>query len=284
MSNFWARTITGLSMVFVLLAALVLGGWIFAGIFLIITLFGLWEFYGLITSESCHPQKIYGIISGGVFYITFTIFQFTKVFYDIKFWPLFLLLPFLLLIPIIFFSFIVEIYRKKTNPLINISTTLIGILYIALPLSLLNFFSGNTNFTFHGLPEILVGYFVLTWFYDTAAYLFGKQFGKHKFFERISPKKTWEGTIAGGLITLITAFGLSYLFLDIQLSDWMVVAAIVLLFGTHGDLAESLIKRSLNVKDSGSILPGHGGILDRFDTILISAPFVFLYFFLRDAI
>ncbi len=271
-------------MVFILLVALVFSGWVFAAIFLFVTVLGLWEFYGLIRSESCQPQTYYGIISGILIYITFVYSQFTREIHTEYFKYIFFLIPFLLIIPFIALSFIVEIYRSKPNPLINIATTVIGVLYIAVPLSLLNAFSGNDNEKKFGLPEILVGYFALTWCYDTAAYLYGKQFGKHQFFARISPKKTWEGTIAGGIITLMTAAGLSLLFVDIPLFDWLVLAVIVLVFGTHGDLAESLIKRNLNIKDSGSILPGHGGILDRFDTILISAPFVFLYFFFRNAI
>ena len=134
------------------------------------------------------------------------------------------------------------------------------------------------------MPIILVGYFIFTWIYDTAAYLYGRQFGKHKLFERISPKKTWEGTIAGVIVTFLSSIGLYFLVNILPLTDWLVLATIVVVFGTHGDLVESLLKRSLNIKDSGTILPGHGGILDRFDTMLISAPFVFLYFFFRQAI
>lgn len=148
-------------------------------------------------------------------------------------------------------------------------------------MSLLIYFNRPDAMHFMGLPVILVGYFSFTWIYDTAAYLYGRQFGKHKFFERISPKKTWEGTIAGGVVTLLLAFGLHFLVKELPLADWLVLAALVIFFGTHGDLVESLLKRSLNIKDSGKILPGHGGILDRFDTMLISAPFVFLYFFFR---
>lgn len=283
MSNFWARTITGLSLVFILLIALVFSGWIFATIFLAITILGLWEFYGLIGSGSLHPQRYFGTLSGALFYCTYTYVQFTHPLFTEGSSATIQLIPLLLIIAAIFLSFVYEIYRKKPNPLVNIATTILGILYIALPLSLLNTFSSSANVKLYGLPETLVGYFVLTWVYDTAAYLYGKQFGKHKFFERISPKKTWEGTIAGAITAFITAFVLSLVFVDIRVYDWMAVAAIVVLFGTHGDLAESLIKRSLNVKDSGSILPGHGGILDRFDTVLISAPFVFLYFFFRNS-
>ncbi|MCK9422585.1 MAG: phosphatidate cytidylyltransferase [Bacteroidales bacterium] len=274
------RTITGLSMVFILLASLYFSGWIFAGIFLFIVILGLWEFYGLITSETCQPQKYYGTLAGTILYIVSTLVYFRLYGLIDKLWIIFI--PFLLLIPLFFLTFISEIYRKKSNPLINIATTALGFLYIALPLSFLNAFSGPDVIRIHGLPVILVGYFSLTWIYDTGAYLYGKQFGKHKFFERISPKKTWEGTIAGVAITYLAASGFLFLVKGIIAVDWLVLATLVIIFGTHGDLVESLIKRSLNIKDSGKILPGHGGILDRFDTILLSAPFVFLYFFLRN--
>jgi phosphatidate cytidylyltransferase len=116
--------------------------------------------------------------------------------------------------------------------------------------------------------------------YDTGAYLTGKNFGKHKFFERISPKKTWEGIIGGTVVALTAAIGLSFISEGIHLIHLLALSLLVILFGTLGDLAESLFKRSLNLKDSGKILPGHGGILDRFDTFFVSAPFVFLYFLL----
>jgi phosphatidate cytidylyltransferase len=156
MSNFWARTITGLSMVFILLIALVFSGWVFASIFLVIAILGLWEFYGLIASDSCHPQKFYGTISGAILYMVFTYFLSTGNVYEEKYWSPLFLTPFLLIIPFIVLSFIFEIYRKRPNPLINISTTILGVLYIALPLALLNAFSGNENPKFYGLPEVLM--------------------------------------------------------------------------------------------------------------------------------
>jgi phosphatidate cytidylyltransferase len=118
----------------------------------------------------------------------------------------------------------------------------------------------------------------MTWIYDTGAYLTGITLGKHKLFERISPKKTWEGTIGGIVVALAATVGFYFLTEGIQLIHLLMLTILVILFGTFGDLSESLLKRSLNLKDSGKILPGHGGILDRFDTIFVSAPFVFLYF------
>ena len=139
----------------------------------------------------------------------------------------------------------------------------------------------KTGFYFLGFPAFLTGYFIITWAYDTGAYLYGRQFGKHKLFERISPKKTWEGTIGGSGIALLVALVLFFIVKDVNLFDWIALTIMILVFGTFGDLVESLIKRNLKIKDSGSVLPGHGGILDRFDSILISAPFVFLYFIFR---
>jgi phosphatidate cytidylyltransferase len=277
-SNFWSRTITGLSMVFILLAGLYINHWIFAGLFFIIAIAGIIEFYNLVTSDQCKPQKIYGLIAGIILYIVIVWMQFVPGGFDYLDFPM---LPFYLPIPLFFLTFIIEIYRKKEFPLQNIAVTVIGIFYIVMPLALLNVLNSESAVHFAGLPAYLTAYFILVWFNDTGAYLYGKQFGKHKLFERISPKKTWEGTIAGFLVAILTAIGFSFLVKEIALADWLVLAILVVLFGTMGDLAESMLKRSLNVKDSGNILPGHGGILDRFDAIFISAPFVFLYFIIR---
>jgi phosphatidate cytidylyltransferase len=278
MSNFWARTITGLSMVFILLAGLYFNEWIFATLFFVVSVLGILEFYKIVSSESCHPQKSFGVIAGILLYISITTVHY--VYISVDNFELFFL-PFFLPIPIFFIPFIIEIYRKKPQPLANIAFTILPVFYIALPLALLNIMNDKETYHFLGFPIFLTGYYILTWSYDTAAYLYGKQFGKHKLFERISPKKTWEGTIAGSVVALLIATGLFFLVKSINLADWYALTFLVLVFGTFGDLVESLIKRNLNIKDSGSILPGHGGILDRFDTIFISAPFVFLYFIIR---
>ena len=256
-------------MVFILLAGLYFNEWIFAGLFFVISLLGILEFYQNVSSENCYPQKIFGMVAGMILYISIVAVHYLPF------------SPFFVSIPLFFIPFIIEIYRKKPQPLTNIAFTILPIFYIALPLALLNLLNDKTAFHFLGFPIFLTGYFILTWAYDTGAYLYGKPFGKHKLFERISPKKTWEGTIAGSAIALMIATGLFFLVKEINLVDWIALTILVLVFGTFGDLVESLIKRNLYIKDSGSILPGHGGILDRFDSILISAPFVFLYFIIR---
>ena len=247
MNNFLARTITGFSMVFLLLFSMWYNPWFFAGIFLVVTILGTWEFYRLFTSEHIQPQKIYGTVCGSVLYLLSVVVLSTGRDQYSLFWYY---LPVTAAMLMFFLSFIIEIYRKKTRPLENIAITTTGILYVALPLVLLNFLNSPWSVRFLGFPAYLLGYFILTWFYDTGAYLYGKQFGKHKFFERISPKKTWEGTIAGVVVTILTAIGFSCLVKGIILTDWLALAMLVVIFGSFGDLAESLIKRSLHIKDS----------------------------------
>jgi len=277
MSNFLARTITGLSMVFLLIAAMIIHPLLLALFLLAITTAGILEFYSLFRGSDRYPQKAYGISAGIILFLIITI----KGFYPDTPWmgTLFALIP-----AILFTPFVLEIFRKKPNPLVNIALTLTGMIYVALPLALLNVINGPDALRFLGAPVFLLGLFLLTWIYDTTAYLYGKQFGRHKFFERISPKKTWEGTIAGTLVTLLASVPLHLIIPGIGLIDWLVLAILIILFGTLGDLIESLIKRSLNLKDSGALLPGHGGILDRFDSVLISAPFIISYLLMRNLI
>ena len=262
-------------MVFLIIASLWFSKLAFAGIFLIVTVIGLWEFYSITATETCHPQKLAGTILGTIWYIFSALISMQGDSGFILYIGFFIL-------PFLFIPFLVEIFRKSPHPLFNTSVTVLGIVYIALPLSLLNFLNFPEYASIFGhFSAVLLGYFLITWLYDTGAYLVGKRFGRHKFFERISPKKTWEGILAGAVVALLAAAGLSCISKGMMLIDWLALALIIMVFGTLGDLAESLLKRSLNLKDSGTILPGHGGILDRFDTIFISAPFVFLFFVLR---
>ncbi|MGA3013732.1 MAG: phosphatidate cytidylyltransferase [Bacteroidales bacterium] len=278
MSNFWARTITGLSMVFLILASLYLDRFFFAAIFLVVVILGLWEFYSITTIHSCKPQRWTGTILGVIIYLIITGF-----FLFLQQNVLVIGISLVLILPILFIPGIFELFRKIDNPLINAAVTIFGMIYVAIPLALLNMMNDPIGGTvFHHFPAYLTAYFLLTWIYDTGAYLVGKNFGKHKFFERISPKKTWEGTIGGVVIALLAATGYYFISEGILFIHILVLTLLIIIFGTFGDLAESLFKRSLNLKDSGNILPGHGGILDRFDTIFVSSPFVFLYFVLQN--
>lgn len=273
MSNFWMRTITGFSMVFLIIFVMYLSQWAFSALFLIVTILGLLEFYYLTSTETVSPLKIFGVIAGIVLFIslTLTFLEPSVSNYRIQ----------LTMFPAVFLfaAIIFEIFRKQSNPIVNLAVTFFGITYIALPLALLTILSrNNVNHDLFGMPSVLFAYFLLTWIYDTGAYLAGKNFGRHKFFERISPKKTWEGIIGGFIVASVLTAGLIFLVPAIAWYHWIFLELIIVFFGTMGDLAESMFKRSLSVKDSGSILPGHGGILDRFDSVFLSAPFVFLYF------
>jgi phosphatidate cytidylyltransferase len=183
----------------------------------------------------------------------------------------------LALIPIVLYPFFAELYRKSEHAFSNIAYTLLPAIYIAFPMGTLNFLYSPYHFSGENFPNLLAGFFILTWTGDTMAYLGGMAIGRHKLFERISPKKTWEGSICGTLFALGMAWFLSLFFKEMDMWQWMGMAAVIVVTGTFGDLAESMLKRNFQVKDSGTLLPGHGGFLDRFDGVLFSAPFTFLY-------
>jgi phosphatidate cytidylyltransferase len=183
----------------------------------------------------------------------------------------------LILLPAFSFILIFELYRNLKHPLLNISTTVFGIFYISLPLMLLNhivYFTGEYS------GKILLFIFILIWASDTGAYLFGITLGKHRLFERISPKKSWEGFFGGFLIAQLAAFFIAKYSGTLVFMHWGIIAAIIAVFGTLGDLAESMIKRSIGIKDSGKLLPGHGGVLDRFDSLVFTIPIIFTYLYI----
>lgn len=161
----------------------------------------------------------------------------------------------------------------------NIAYTLLGIFYVTIPFAMLYHlgFYKNHEFGQEYSYQLILGFFFILWMNDTGAYLAGKYLGKHKLFERISPNKTWEGSLGGGIFSIGLAIIIAQYFTHINLTDWIIISLIIVIFGGIGDLVESMLKRSLNIKDSGKLLPGHGGILDRFDGLLISSPFVYCY-------
>jgi phosphatidate cytidylyltransferase len=142
-------------------------------------------------------------------------------------------------------------------------------------------FNHPTNLWYHDFApynfHFILGIMLLIWVSDVGAYLVGSLIGKHKLYERISPGKTWEGSIGATIITVACSYIVSNWFPELAFKHWMVIGIIICVFGTMGDLIESMLKRQANVKDSGSIMPGHGGFLDRFDSLLFSAPFIYAY-------
>ena len=173
---------------------------------------------------------------------------------------------------------IVQLYRPRQNALHSLERSFFSLGYVALPVAMLNAIMSITA------PRLLLGVFMFIWLYDTGAFCVGVLLGKHRLFERISPKKSWEGVI-GGLAVCIAGAYLTHHFFDefFQVPDltvWVGLSLVVAVFATFGDLVESLIKRTVGVKDSGHILPGHGGILDRIDSLLLVAPAVLIYMML----
>ena len=281
MSNFWTRVITGALFVAVMMGCIWWSYWSSAVLFLVISVLGLWEFYLLLEKNNYKPQKYFGITGGISIFIFISYESNHPLFLG---WSVALLLIFFLLF---FVFFITELFRKTEKPFQNIGFTILGLIYIPIPFLvwLPNVFKHGEEMNLLNSyviynPDILLGFFFLVWSNDTFAYLVGRAFGKHKLFERISPKKTWEGFIGGILCTQIIAYLISIYFTELAPMHWHIVALIVSIFGTLGDLVESMFKRSLGVKDSGNILPGHGGILDRFDGVLLSSPFVVTYLML----
>lgn len=259
------RAITGTFFVLVLVAGYLYSGLSAWALSTVIFLLGFREF-NTITRDNKH-YKINPIFWLSAASISMAMFP------DWAAYKWFILSFNLVLIPVALIS---ELYRKQEQPIETTAMGVLGLLYTALIYFI--FLSAFQNSEYEGTTAI--GFYILIWINDTFAYLSGRFFGKNKLFERISPKKTWEGSIGGGLCTLGISYVLSIFFTQLNPIQWLIIAVIAIIFGALGDLVESLLKRNYGIKDSGNILPGHGGILDRFDAALLAAPI--LYFFLNN--
>lgn len=260
-SNLQQRTIIGVLGAAVFIGAIWFNEWTYFLLFLGLTLLGIAEFYRLVRVQGIKPHRGLGLALGALFFIS--VFVIEKG-----------LMPAELLylsLPVLFLAFILELFRKQPHPFTNIAFTWLGVAYVAGPfglLHLLGFLQGEYSW------QPILGLMLLIWASDIGGYIFGKSFGKHKLFERVSPGKTWEGWAGGTLLAIVVGYVLSLIFTELALYQWVGVALLVAIFGVLGDLTESLLKRSLGVKDSGTLLPGHGGILDRFDSLLMAIPFI----------
>lgn len=267
MSPILIRTISGAIYIILMLGSVVLGSYIFGAVQLVFLLLCLLEFQKMYSGAETSVNKTGFIFSGVLSYLIVLLFLWQV--WNIKF--------VLLIIPVIFILIISELYRKNKLPILSLGISILGLIYIVVPFVLLNFFFYTEMNYASPTGSILAGFFIVIWGNDTFAYLSGMALGKHKLFERISPKKTWEGVLGGALFSIITAVVLSYFFSAYTIFEWIGFALTIVIFGTFGDLFESLIKRTLGLKDSGNMMPGHGGILDRFDSILMAAPFAYTY-------
>lgn len=278
MNNFIVRTITGILFVAVVVCSF-LRPQAMVLLFALITGLTIWEFTGLVNErEKVTVNRLISTVAGVYFF--FAVAGFSS---DLT--PSAVFIPYLVSI---IYLMVAELYLKNEDPIHDWAYTMMAQLYIALPFSLLN------TLAFHLTPQGLVTYdsvlplsvFVFLWMNDTGAYLCGSLLGKHKLFPRISPGKSWEGSIGGGILVIAVAVLVWYLTEQYQLNqlglsalEWAGLGLTVVIFGTWGDLVESLFKRTLGIKDSGNILPGHGGMLDRFDSSLLAIPAAVVYLY-----
>lgn len=276
MKDLSVRTLSGIALAAIVIGATLWSKWSFGALMFLVVIGGTAEFYRLCRRCGIAPMEGIGIVSAaGLFLLSFNIFmQFggngvqpstgAAVFGTILF--------LLLMVPT---AFVCELWRKSATPIANVAATFTGVLYVALPVSLLIYvpllFDGG-----EWQPWIMLCYIFIIWVNDVFAYLVGVCFGKHRMCSRISPKKSWEGFFGGVTASVIAGVVCGYL-LGGDMFVWGVLALIVSVTGVAGDFVESLFKRSAGVKDSGAIMPGHGGFLDRFDAMLVSAPYAFVY-------
>lgn len=248
-------------------------------LFALITGLSIWEYTGLVNNiKGVKVNRFISTIIGVYFFLAVAGLRLTPVEGFVVFVPYILSILYLL---------ISELYLKNENPINSWAYTMLGQMYIAMPFSMINVLAFQQvelgQVTFDYLLPLSI--FIFLWTNDTGAYLCGSLLGKHKLFPRISPKKSWEGSIGGGILVLIVAGVIGY-FANIgatphmlSIPGWVGLGLVVVFFGTWGDLVESLLKRTLGIKDSGNILPGHGGMLDRFDSSLLAIPAAVVYLY-----
>lgn len=278
MKNLIVRSITGIFFVAAIVVCF-MKPFAMEFLFALITGLSIWEYCGLVNNvKGVQVNRLISTIAGVYFFLAVGGFCSGIV-------PTAaVLIPYLLTVVYLFIS---ELYAKTENAINDWAYTMLGQMYIALPFSTINVLAFNAtadgNIAFNNLVPLCV--FVFLWANDTGAYCAGSLLGKHKLFPRISPGKSWEGSIGGAIIVLAVAFGIGQYEngLDSQTGltvlQWMGLGLVVVMFGTWGDLVESLFKRTLGIKDSGNILPGHGGMLDRFDSSLMAMPAAVVYLY-----
>lgn len=264
MNDLLKRTLTGAVYVASVLAAICFNPIISSIYFGIIGLVALSEFYNVAKNKYQISNSLLAYLTAISLYTTVALYSFNI---DFK-------IPLLISVVLVIANFIATLYQKSEEPFTSIAYTICGLIYIILPISTTNLII-QYNSEFQRL--LLLSVFILAWCNDSFAYLTGVKFGKHRLFEKHSPKKSWEGFVGGFLFTIIAGIVISKFSNIFAIQHWIVISIIVSSVGTLGDLVESMFKRQMGVKDSGKILPGHGGILDRFDILFIVLPIVWVY-------
>lgn len=266
MSNILVRTLSGAVYIAAVIASLLLGQWYFFALILFLLVWGMIEFSTIYGKDAATTFRaipcfsaIFAFVVLGLHFIGFNVLKLLT-----------------LLSPCLLILFLSALYKKTNNAFRALTYALFSIIYVGggfCSLFALGFFNGNYE------ADIPLVFFVMLWSSDTFAYLFGRWLGKHKLFERVSPKKTWEGFVGGLVCTVGISIVAAQFSEALPLWHWVAIAVVTVVFGVWGDLIESLLKRSVNIKDSGKFLPGHGGLLDRFDSVIFAAPAVWTYLY-----
>ena len=264
MNNFLKRTLSGALFVSLIVGSIVWNKYSFLGLFSMLSGWSVFEFHKLTNQkDQVSVRPLLSVIASMLLFVS----AFCFVSGTTKF-PVFLIYGLFIII-----VFITELYAQKQNPIHNWAYFILGQVMVALPFALLNFIAFIKDYQ----PLILLAVFATIWVNDTGAYVIGVTLGKHRLFERISPKKSWEGFWGGAFFSLISGYVFSLFIPEISLINWIIFSEIIVVFGTFGDLTESLLKRTVNIKDSGNIIPGHGGLLDRFDSMLLAGPAIYIF-------
>ena len=279
MKNFITRAVSGVIFVAIMVFGLAFNAMAMMFLFSIITGMTVWEYTGLINERKSVSVNRFITTAAGV-YLFLAVAGFCS-----GITPPTIFIPYLLTIVYLFIS---ELYLKQEDPINDWAYTMLSQMYIALPFATINMlafksFADDGTVYFDRILPLCI--FVFLWLNDTGAYCFGSLLGRHKLFPRISPGKSWEGSIGGALLVMVVAaIGGYYLCRNYcgvmsSVPEWIGLAVVVVVFGTWGDLVESLFKRTLGIKDSGNVLPGHGGMLDRFDSSLMAIPAAVIYIY-----
>jgi len=277
--NLVVRAISGAIFVVIMVVGIAFRPIAMVFLFSLITGMTLWEYSRLVNErEDVYINRFISTAAGIYLFLAMACFCSSIT-------PSAIFIPYLLTIVYLFIS---ELYTKNPNAINDWAYTMLSQMYIALPFSMINVlaFTTGADGGVHYQAILPLSIFICLWVNDTGAYCSGSLFGKHKLFPRISPGKTWEGSIGGGIFVLVTTVIISYFDSKdptspqaLTLMQWLGLGLVVVLFGTWGDLVESLFKRTLGIKDSGNILPGHGGMLDRFDSSLMAIPAAVIYLY-----
>lgn len=278
--NLITRSISGIIFLAIMIVGMTIRPDAFIFLFTLITGLTLWEYTGLVNDiDDVTVNRLISTVAGMYLFLAVAGMRTGMVNNFIVFVPYILSIVYL---------FISELYTKNKNAINDWAYTMLGQMYIALPFALINIlaFEVSPDGTMHHFDKLLpLSVFIFLWTNDTGAYCSGSLFGRHKLFPRISPGKSWEGSIGGGILVLIVAAIIGHIANQgdtphtLSVMEWIGLGLVVVFFGTWGDLVESLFKRTLGIKDSGNIMPGHGGMLDRFDSSLMAIPAAVVYLY-----